>query len=292
MMDKEQGEDRPQRHDRRLNGVSKVMGDFQQGNVDIFSMLSKAQEDFSKTPTKQETMPTFSSTPRVPDMASQSVMDFFAKASSKSTQKTPATGENVLHRLMSNPAHSVEHIEKQQRSIAPQEQVSSYRAEAVGGTDRRSVPINFAAASGVQKKFDNFEVNGLNIPSVSPPKQTIASSPLAYLMQSQPSVAQVEESIEVLGTSPFQQFLENAQKPLLMTPMMFTAPNPTKENASKRSAVSNSGDGAEPVEMLTEKQLAQALIYLLKNNSDFIKQIHQAYTNSILEKVDKSRTNL
>lgn len=283
-MDKDQGEDRPQRHDRRQNG---------QGNVDIFSMLSKAQEDFSRTPNKQETMPTFSSTPRVPDMASQSVMDFFAKASTKTTQKTPAAGENVLHRLMSNPAHSVEHIEKQQRSITPQEQVS-YRTETATGADRRSVPINFASTSGSQKKFDNFEANGLNIPSVSPPKQTIASSPLAYLMQNQPPTAPAEESIEVLGTSPFQQFLENAHKPLLMTPMMFTAPNPTKENTSGSSVMNNSSDGVEPVEMLTEKQLAQALIYLLKNNSEFIKQIHQAYTNSILEKVDKPRdkTNL
>lgn len=97
-------------------------------NGDIFSMLSKAQEDFNKTPTKQESMlPLFSSsTPRVPDGTSQSVMDFFAKASTKSTQKPIGSGsgsENVLQRLMSNPAHSVEHIEKQQRSITPQDQV-------------------------------------------------------------------------------------------------------------------------------------------------------------------------
>lgn len=104
-------------------------------------------------------------------------------------------------------------------------------------------------------------------------------------MQNQPPPAQPEESIEVLGTSPFQQFLENAHKPLLMTPMMFTAPNPSKEVA----AAKNPPDEGEPVATLTEKQLAQALIYLLKNNSDFIKQIHQAYTNSILEKVDKPR---
>jgi len=279
LMDKEQGDD-GSRFDRRQN---------EQGNMDIFSMLSKAQEDFSRTPTKQDSVPpTFSSTPRVPDMTSQSVMDFFAKASTKTAQKAPAPEENVLHRLMSNPAHSVEHIEKQQRSVTPQEQVNNYRAEAIGGPDRRSVPINFASTSGSQRKKDSYEVNGLNIPSVSPPKPIIASSPLACLMQNQLSTTQFEENSEVLGTSPFQQFLEIAHKPLLMTPMMFTAPNPTKENTSA-SSTNNSGDGVEPVEMLTEKQLAQALIYLLKNNSNFIRQIHQAYTNSILEKVDKSR---
>lgn len=122
-------------------------------------MLSKAQEDFNRTPTKQESIPpAFSSTPRVPDGTSKSVMDFFAKASSSNnTQKTPASGEHVLHRLMSNPAHSVEHIEKQQRSITPQDQVN-FRSET-GGPDRRSVPINLPGTSGVHRKLDTFEVS-------------------------------------------------------------------------------------------------------------------------------------
>lgn len=125
-------------------------------------MLSKAQEDFNRTPSKPEnilsTFTAAASTPRAPDLASQSVMDFFAKASTKSaTQKPAASGENVLHRLMSNPAHSVEHIEKQQRSITPQELVS-YRGEPAAAGDRRSVPINLASTSGVLKRFENFEV--------------------------------------------------------------------------------------------------------------------------------------
>ncbi|XP_066245175.1 mRNA-decapping enzyme 1A isoform X2 [Euwallacea similis] len=271
-------------HDRQENGV--------QGNIDIFSMLSKAQEKFNKTPCKPESNPsTFSSsTPRAPDISSQSVMDFFAKASTKSaTQKPAATGENVLHRLMSNPAHTVEHIEKQQRSITPQENLS-FKGEVDTACVRRSVPISFP---NTVKRFENFEnsQNGFNIPRCSPPQSqttaiAMAASPLAYLMQNQPSTSQpAEESIEVLGTSPFQQFLESTQKPLLMTPMMFTAPNSSKEPLNTTNHPVDDG----PVEMLTEKQLAQALIYLLKNNSDFIKQIHQAYTSSILDKVDKTR---
>lgn len=112
-------------------------------SVDIFSMLSKAQEDFNKTPTKQDGPPTFSSTPRAPDVTSQSVMDFFAKASSKSRKPTGSSGsnENVLQRLMSNPAHSVEHIEKQQRAITPQEQITTRHKTSVSA-DRRSVPIS------------------------------------------------------------------------------------------------------------------------------------------------------
>lgn len=103
-----------------------------EGNaVNIFNLLSKAQEDFNKTPSKQPQSdelrpPAAFSTPR--DGTSKSVMDFFAKASTKSTQKAiplVGDGDNVLQRLMSNPAHSVEHIEKQQRSVTPQEQVKT-----------------------------------------------------------------------------------------------------------------------------------------------------------------------
>lgn len=132
----------------------------QQNNVDIFSMLSKAQNDFNQTPKKPESVPPAfsSSTPRAPDISSQSVMDFFAKAGTKTvTQKPVPTGENVLHRLMSNPAHSVEQIEKQQRSVTPQEMVS-YKSEPFGVGDRRSVPISFASSSCPVRRFESFEV--------------------------------------------------------------------------------------------------------------------------------------
>ncbi|CAG9838226.1 unnamed protein product [Diabrotica balteata] len=147
-------------------------------NVDIFSMLSKAQEDFNRTPTKQDAVPTFSSTPRVPDVTSQSVMDFFAKASTNTGQKPVNTEENVLQ--------------------------------------------------------------------------------IRFLL-----------------------VLLDSQKPHLMTPMMFTTPKP-KDN------LDSSTTDADQIDLLTEKQLAQALIYLLKNNADFTKQIHEAYVKSIMEKVNLS----
>ncbi|KAJ8939610.1 hypothetical protein NQ318_012333 [Aromia moschata] len=231
--------------------------------VDIFSMLSKAQEDFNKTPTKQEGPPTFSSTPRVPDVTSQSVMDFFAKASTKTSQKPSVSGgnsENVLQRLMSNPAHSVEHIEKQQRSITPQEQVGM-RQKTTVNTDRRSVPISFPGPSTGEKKIqpeNGFSFNG----------------------QAQ-SQSEKEETTDLLGTSPFTQLTDNSPKPHLMTPMMFTTPS-TKEKSENATC---------EIDLLTEKQLAQALIYLLKNNSEFTKQIHEAYVQSIMERVNLNSNN-
>lgn len=109
-------------------------------NVDIFSMLSKAQEDYNtnkscgretglKSPRSNalgELSGALSAMGMGPDVTSKSVMDFFAKA--KVNTKPPPQAGNVINegkpllaRLMSHPAaHTVEHIEKQQRSVSPQ----------------------------------------------------------------------------------------------------------------------------------------------------------------------------
>lgn len=225
-------------------------------------MLTKAQEDFNKTPTKQTSVPSFSSTPRVPDVTSKSVMDFFAKASTKSNGSGPvATKQNVLQRLMSNPAHSVEHIEKQQRSVTPQDQ-PNLRQEPFPA-DRRSVPISFP---GDKKLDDSLRVEDASViqPSVSP---------LMSLIQNASSVSDdTDKSFDKL------------QKPQLMTPMMFqTATKDTTEGAS-----SLVDDRQDHVDLLTENQLAQALIYLLKHDSNFTKQIHEAYVSSLMESLKLS----
>lgn len=110
-------------------------------NVDIFSMLSKAQEDYntnrsgndesgSKSPTSTniEIITGPLTAPLGPDVTSQSVMDFFAKAKVnpmhfKAGDQPVQVHESkpLLVRLMSHPAaHTLEHIEKQQRSTTPQ----------------------------------------------------------------------------------------------------------------------------------------------------------------------------
>ena len=112
-------------------------------NVDIFSMLSKAQEDFnsnkstssgntekSKSPMSNaigELSGAISQMAMASDVTSKSVMDFFAKAKVNTGHFKPgdqpqpvSESKPLLARLMSHPAaHTVEHIEKQQRSITP-----------------------------------------------------------------------------------------------------------------------------------------------------------------------------
>lgn len=243
-------------------------------NVGILSMLSKAQEDFSKTPVRPETQPQFSSTPRAPpDLTSQSVMDFFAKASGKTAQKpaaapAPAPDHRILQRLMSNPAHSVEHIEKQQRSVTPQER---HRLAAPG--DRRSVPISFPGPDGKTDSVMNFF-------RVASPQQAV--SPLAPFLV-HPQGAPPDEPPDASGGSPLAQLLETPQKPALMPPMMFTSGNKSEPNyvpASLRN-----------VEPLTKNQMLQALNYLLRTDSDFVVKLHEAYVKSFTEMVRNNTIN-
>lgn len=256
--------------------------------VDIFSMLSKAQEDFNnKTPTKLDTslQPQFSSTPCAPDIPSQSVMDFFAKASTKPVKPAvipQGEGDNLLQRLMSNPAHSVEHIEKQQRSITPQDVPNKM-------SDRRSMPIFFSNSNLNSDTKEQEPDNGLNfMRNASPHQQNLqGSSPLAAFLMHTHNLT-LEEP-EISGTSPLANFLDTPQKPQLMPPIMFT----TSALKEKTDVPSGLQDGTNRgINLLTSSQLAQALIYLLKNDTDFIAKLHEAYTKSVNEKLNCTNGNL
>ncbi|CAH2254976.1 jg7210 [Pararge aegeria aegeria] len=244
--------------------------------VDIFSMLSKAQDDFNSTNGKaNKNDPTQS---RAPDMASQSVMDFFAKAGSGAAAQMPAVsslpspgifgprptdvreGPLLLQRLMSNPAHSVEHIEKQQRSVTPQEAQSANGNTSMDPIIRqnssfqlKSTPTNKQSQQRTNLKniqqIDSIDTNGpnpleseLNMMHISSPKST---SPLAtYLNQSQDMVNPVGS---FNGATTGNEIL----------------PSP---------------------EPLTRNQLLQAFNYLLKHDADFVNKLHEAYVKSFSEK--------
>lgn len=218
------------------------------GGVDIFSMLSKAQEDFNtrSKPEKadgnhsadgavQQTasvgvmrgLPT-PPNPHVPTHTPQSVMDFFAKASNSQfpnpeheahkVMKPPPTilpaffqqpppplahplpmqqqqqGEDnmkpLLMRLMSNPVHSVEHIEKQQRSLTP---------------DSKTDPQNTMLENGI--KFLHMSAPPASAALFgTPPSSSILIAPVDHQMSSPLDL-------------PVPQ-----QQPALIPPVMFTTP--------------------------------------------------------------------
>ncbi|XP_038210113.1 mRNA-decapping enzyme 1A [Zerene cesonia] len=275
--------------------------------VDIFSMLSKAQDDFNSNKgmasNKTDLTPS-----RAPDMASQSVMDFFAKAGSGAAAQMPAVSSLpspgifgprpsdareaplLLQRLMSNPAHSVEHIEKQQRSVTPQDAHSTNGNISIdpvmcqnSAFQMKSTPIDKQNQQRIPNLKNVHQIEGdmngpnpleneLNLMHISSPKP---SSPLAsYLSQSQ-DIGHAANSynggkLEDLGLTPIMNSFPNQPKPALMPPTMFTA-TPGCEIQST----------PEP---LTRNQLLQAFNYLLKHDADFVNKLHEAYVKSFSEK--------
>ncbi|XP_055594423.1 uncharacterized protein LOC129745391 [Uranotaenia lowii] len=163
-------------------------------NVDIFSMLTKAQEDFNNSTGKQQLPvipqqqqhqpPPVINQPVVPPKQEmpvllnrnpstainivadqgtpQSVVNFFAAA------KQPAASEVPLFQtLMTNPVHTLEQIEKQHRATTPQK-------EGVPGTGKKTPEV-------IDLEH-NFKMMG--IPVSTGPAPELGTSPLATFLSS------------------------------------------------------------------------------------------------------------
>ncbi|EZA56506.1 mRNA-decapping enzyme 1A [Ooceraea biroi] len=298
-------------------------------NVDIFSMLSKAQEDFntsrnsggggggssdssgnavvgSKSPLR-----TFASdniigplsAPLGPDVTSQSVMDFFAKAKVNTghfkagDQPTPVVVESkpLLARLMSHPAaHTLEHIEKQQRSITPQPSTQQSQPTAIPGSvnrsKRRNKPISqqeslMSTSAPISQDLPLPTAQGdldgsTGFLRIQSPTNTTPSTlrnhqasnitntnnvnPLASLFAQASGNA---SSDDIIPTS----LSGRGSAPALIPPVMFAAPSPPDPPLNR------------PLEPLTRNQLLQAFDYLLKSDPDFVNKLHEAYVKSFGE---------
>ncbi|XP_043680055.1 mRNA-decapping enzyme 1A isoform X4 [Vespula pensylvanica] len=275
-------------------------------NVDIFSMLSKAQEDFntnransgggstkpSETKSPINTPATDNNSgplaaPLGPDVTSQSVMDFFAKAKvntghfkagDQPTAINTGPNENkplLLARLMSHPAaHTLEHIEKQQRSITPQPSTLQSQTPAPSAT---SINVDLQPSVNQSTSETNGSSGFLRIQS---PTNTTSSNitnhqtstiitpsntnPLASLFAHVSGNTASEDIITTPALS------GTGSAPALIPPVMFAAPSPAEPLA-------------RPLEPLTRNQLLQAFNYLLRSDPDFINKLHEAYVKSFGE---------
>lgn len=327
-------------------------------NVDIFSMLTKAQEEFnSKSP--QKNRPDMFGVPL--DMNSnlkeagrtpQSVMDFFAKAINgpnfmqdpnviqqpgmfmSSPRSGPPPGlarmqsvpiaipppqtdvKPFLQRLMSNPAHSVEHIEKQQRAITPKNEfggvINNGNPVLTSNCSETMNNLNFNMGLGVlpnnkpgvdstvsQIHGEN-SVGFLSIPD-SPPvtvhSQQFFNSKLVQNCSPLLHDSTLESLVITSSCSenhrPLSAPMETHLKPALMPPVMFTSSvkkedyieaTPTTTTAAILNTSGKNSYPAQP-EPLTKNQLLQAVNYLLKHDADFINKLHEAYVKSFSELV-------
>ncbi|KOX69302.1 mRNA-decapping enzyme 1B [Melipona quadrifasciata] len=307
-------------------------------NVDIFSMLSKAQEDFNinrsnssgsgirerfstKSPVGTPTTDDVSgplAAPLGPDVTSQSVMDFFAKAKvntghfKAADQPTPGgtvTNESkpLLARLMSHPAaHTLEHIEKQHRSITPQpasQQQSQTTPTAILTANSAS---NTTSSNRTKKQSRSMSQQDSILPT--PPSLTLeALTPMnqsttdtngtaGFLRIQSPTNAstststnhQASDIISSSSSNPLASLFAHASAttaseditaptlsgrgsaPTLIPPVMFAAPSPPEPLT-------------KPLEPLTKNQFLRAFNYLLKSDPDFINKLHEAYVKSFGE---------
>lgn len=152
-------------------GKTQTNGNAAANNVDIFSMLTKAQEDFNNSTGKPPSVPQQEQAPTrnpsaainiVPD-APQSVVNFFAAA------KQPAASEVPLFQtLMSNPVHTLEQIEKQHRATTPPKEVN----------------IAGKLTPEVSELENSLKLMGIPISANPAPAQELGSSPLATFLSS------------------------------------------------------------------------------------------------------------
>ncbi|CAL7950578.1 unnamed protein product [Xylocopa violacea] len=299
-------------------------------------MLSKAQENFntnrnnssnsgggireglsSKSPLGTPTTDNVSgplAAPLGPDVTSQSVMDFFAKAKVNTghfkagDQPTPGgtvanESKPLLARLMSHPAaHTVEHIEKQHRSITPQP-ATQHQSQTTPTAIMTANNAGSATASNKSKRRSKIAMTSIPAPTMQeiPPSTnqntTDTNGTTGFLrIQSPTNVPSSDstnhEASDIIASSssnPLVSLFAQASMttapediitaptlsgrgsaPALIPPVMFAAPSPPEPLT-------------RPVEPLTRNQLLQAFNYLLRSDPDFINKLHEAYVKSFGE---------
>lgn len=327
-------------------GKTQANGNAAGNNVDIFSMLTKAQEDFNNstgkppvTITQQEPVPGRNPSTAiniVPD-APQSVVNFFAAA------KQPAASEVPLFQtLMSNPVHTLEQIEKQHRATTPQKEASATGkltpevSELENSFKLMGIPINAGPAPTHELGSSPLAtfLSSTNLAAVRnnnqpiPKTKPIEISELESRHQQQQPLHELLKKSDIMSNNslnnsasvlnpPTNVIGGSGTKPALMPPTMFASssnsaakglsdlfasaankkhsdhPNGASQSTSVADLLSKANNNHHPppgffpmvgaVEPLTQAQLIQAISYLIKHDTDFVRKLHEAYLKSLQE---------
>ncbi|RZF37130.1 hypothetical protein LSTR_LSTR015320 [Laodelphax striatellus] len=265
--------------------------------VDLFSMLTKAQEAYnSSSKTDEDKSKESDDTPK-------SVKDFFMKASQgthfqngQQPQMPDFMGAvgpqpsmpphglgsmpeplNVLPNQMPmepmrNPLKFVEHIEKQQ-NVAPQHELPAFfnlpqqdqNLNIVEPQPSTASELPVMSVHEIQTRFEIMKLaDALNAPiDESDPINYI--KPTSRLNKFIPTLPIMEDPAIFDAREPAPQATDTT----LMTPMMLSS----KKKANKAQVGSK-------IEPLTKDQLLQAVHYLINNDPDFVQKIHEAYVQS------------
>ncbi|XP_072743333.1 uncharacterized protein Dcp1 [Anoplolepis gracilipes] len=318
---------KPQNKNKKISGPNV-------NNVDIFSMLSKAQEDFntsrvsggggdsgntiigSKSPLIIPTADNISgplSAPLGPDVTSQSVMDFFAKAKVNTGQFKPGdqptsggtvaveSNKPLLARLMSYPtAHTLEHIEKhieKQRSITPQPTVHQSQPmtiPSVNRSKRRNKPTSqqesvISTSAPISQDLPlpvTQSVNDSNGTTGFLRIQSPTNTPTSSTLRNH----QASNITNTNNANPLASLFAHASGSTSSDDIIPAAPTLSGRGSAPAlippvmfAAPSPPEPLSRPLEPLTRNQLLQAFNYLLKSDPDFINKLHEAYVKSFGE---------
>ncbi|EDW74782.1 uncharacterized protein Dwil_GK15859 [Drosophila willistoni] len=219
------------------------------GTASIFNMLSKAQKEYNAQLNNNNNKP---KTAQNENATPGNVLKFFESAKQ-------ATAESLFHRVQ---PLSVDQLEKQQRTVTPNEGGS---VQSSSTRDSDFVRASECQLSPFQKV-------------VTSPGQTL--SLLSELNIGKP-FAEANESTSALITSEeepgqcLRRLLvgdreKSEAKPALMPPTMFDAPNAKPEVLPQQQ---------QQQPPLNSTQFVQAFTYLIQNDKDFANKLHKAYLN-------------
>ncbi|XP_075169511.1 decapping mRNA 1 [Haematobia irritans] len=243
----------------------------QNNNVNIFKMLSNAQQEFNSSQKRQFTTTNDSQTP------SGNVLKFFEAAE---VAYTPRILPNTL---------SVEQLEKQQRDIQPTHQQIQVED---GNTQIFNKPSESTTKRISCSLLENTTNTLLNHPIPRPGSSaatvenksvinrgpdfgftqalTAATCSTGNLPGEQISLSKIFSNLNLQKSLSSQPMTE--VKPALMPPTMFDKPGTTTQTTSVQQILQQ-----EQKEPLNKYQFVQAFNYLIQNDDDFVEKLHEAY---------------
>uniref|UniRef100_A0A336LMB7 CSON005654 protein n=1 Tax=Culicoides sonorensis TaxID=179676 RepID=A0A336LMB7_CULSO len=222
-------------------------------NVNILSMLSKAQDDFNKgsTSSSKQKDTTISSHSGINN---PSVMSFFAAIPNEVSSIQPLKSNGAP------PVHTVDEIEKKQRVITPSSELRISPQNNGVKYQKPGSPDIELGTSPIVTFFNSVSLGGQHIGSNK-------NNPLSKAM----NVSDIEQQQQIQNSSKIQN-----SKPTLMPPTMFQPKYENIEDGKNTGKLTQENE----VKRLTKEQMLRAFDYLIKNDSDFVKKLYDAYLKS------------
>lgn len=224
-------------------------------NINILSMLSKAQDDFNKGSTgspnpkqKESTVASHSG------LNNPSVMSFFAAIPNEVSSMQPLKSNGAP------PLHTVDEIEKKQRGSTPSHELSGKFSPQSNGLklQKPGTPDAELGTSPIVSFFNSVSLGGHH-----------NNKPLVNAM----NVSDIEQQQQLSNS----QTLGNGGKPTLMPPTMFQSKPHLCGNGKNDSKTENPAN----LKLLSKDQMLRALDYLIKNDSEFVNKLYDAYLKSM-----------